>query len=196
MPHFNAAGHETYVCQVCGTVRDAATATPTWRPDVTGSVSAGNVCPACMDAAADADAFSDTYRDFPDDTDAFDGEALDEMNREDAAGYSFEDASAAARRTQPANRPVAAPAAQRPAGFAARFPGTDAVTGHRFAAGTRIVRCPGGYTVAPGVTPAAAVKMAAHWAGPVSLEEHCRRESGGLTGVALTRYINRYYGHG
>jgi DNA-directed RNA polymerase subunit RPC12/RpoP len=29
---------------------------------------------------------------------------------------------------------------------------------------------------------------------PISLHEHCRRESG-LTGVALERYINRHYGH-
>jgi len=32
--------------------------------------------------------------------------------------------------------------------------------------------------------------------GLLSLEEHCRIESGGLTGPALDRYINRYYGHG
>ncbi len=31
---------------------------------------------------------------------------------------------------------------------------------------------------------------------PISLAEHCQRESGGLTGEALKRYINRYYGHG
>lgn len=30
---------------------------------------------------------------------------------------------------------------------------------------------------------------------PISLYEHCRQESGGLTGVALDRYVNRYYGH-
>lgn len=30
---------------------------------------------------------------------------------------------------------------------------------------------------------------------PISLHEHCRRESG-LEGQALTDYINRYYGHG
>ncbi len=29
----------------------------------------------------------------------------------------------------------------------------------------------------------------------IGIVEHCRRESG-LTGPALTRYINRYYGHG
>lgn len=29
----------------------------------------------------------------------------------------------------------------------------------------------------------------------VSLYEHCRRESGGLTGKKLEDYINRYYGH-
>lgn len=28
-----------------------------------------------------------------------------------------------------------------------------------------------------------------------NLYEHCRRESGGLTGKALDEYINRYYGH-
>lgn len=31
--------------------------------------------------------------------------------------------------------------------------------------------------------------------GPVSLYEYCRMESGGLTGVALDQYVNRYYGH-
>jgi len=31
---------------------------------------------------------------------------------------------------------------------------------------------------------------------PLSLHEHCRRESGGLEGDALRRYIHRYYGHG
>lgn len=30
---------------------------------------------------------------------------------------------------------------------------------------------------------------------PISLYEHCRRESG-LEGQALTNYINRHYGHG
>ncbi len=30
---------------------------------------------------------------------------------------------------------------------------------------------------------------------PISLHEHCRRESG-LDGPALERYINRHYGHG
>lgn len=29
----------------------------------------------------------------------------------------------------------------------------------------------------------------------MSLREHCEIESGGLTGAALDRYINRYYGH-
>lgn len=31
--------------------------------------------------------------------------------------------------------------------------------------------------------------------GPLSIIEHCRRESG-LDGTALTEYINRHYGHG
>lgn len=31
---------------------------------------------------------------------------------------------------------------------------------------------------------------------PISLHEHCHRESGGLTGQALDRYVNRHYGHG
>jgi hypothetical protein len=31
---------------------------------------------------------------------------------------------------------------------------------------------------------------------PISLTEYCRQESGGLSGQALTNYINRYYGHG
>jgi DNA-directed RNA polymerase subunit RPC12/RpoP len=32
--------------------------------------------------------------------------------------------------------------------------------------------------------------------GPISVYEHCREESGGLTGRALDNYVNRYYGHG
>jgi len=31
---------------------------------------------------------------------------------------------------------------------------------------------------------------------PISLHDHCCEESGGLTGTALDRYINHYYGHG
>lgn len=31
---------------------------------------------------------------------------------------------------------------------------------------------------------------------PMSLHEHAKIESGGLTGAALDRYIHRYYGHG
>jgi hypothetical protein len=96
MPHFNAAGHDTYICQVCTGIFDAVTATATWRPDITGHVSAGNVCPGCLAAAC-----------------------------------------------KPSGTP-AGPAAA----FAARYAGTDARTGSRFAAGTLIVRCPGGYAVA------------------------------------------------
>ena len=29
----------------------------------------------------------------------------------------------------------------------------------------------------------------------LNLRDHCRIESGGLTGAALDRYISRYYGH-
>ena len=29
---------------------------------------------------------------------------------------------------------------------------------------------------------------------PISLHEHCREESGGLTGRRLDEYVNRYYG--
>lgn len=36
--------------------------------------------------------------------------------------------------------------------------------------------------------------IAKHDNAPLSLYEHCRRESG-LTGAALDRYVNRYYGH-
>jgi len=35
-----------------------------------------------------------------------------------------------------------------------------------------------------------------HDALPITLYEHCRRESGGLEGQALQNYINRHYGHG
>jgi hypothetical protein len=102
MPHFNAAGHDTYICQVCTGIFDAVTATATWRPDVTGNVSAGNVCPGCLEASR-----------------------------------------------KPSGTP-AGPAAA----FAARYAGTDARTGSRFAAGTLIVRCPGGYAVAEASTAA------------------------------------------
>lgn len=40
------------------------------------------------------------------------------------------------------------------------------------------------------------VKGSSQSKGPISLYEHCRIESGGLEGVALDRYINRYYGNG
>jgi hypothetical protein len=30
----------------------------------------------------------------------------------------------------------------------------------------------------------------------LDLRTYCHQESGGLTGRALTKYINRYYGHG
>jgi hypothetical protein len=50
-----------------------------------------------------------------------------------------------------------------------------------------------GHTSAGNVCPSCVQK---HETTPISLAEHCRQESGGLEGVALQRYINRYYGHG
>lgn len=43
MPHFTDDGRDTVLCQVCARVVTAAT----WRPDITGNKSAGNVCKSC-----------------------------------------------------------------------------------------------------------------------------------------------------
>ena len=88
MPHFDKNGNDTVLCQLCGRVVNSAT----WRPDLTGNKSAGNVCSLCV-----------------------------------------------------AN-PVGGRAVRR------------------------------------------------ELEEPIGIYEHCRRESG-LTGAALTRYVNRYYGH-
>lgn len=86
MPHFSKSGHDEVICQKCTRIVDTGKESVDWRPDITGSQSAGNVCGFCV----------------------IEHERSNEV---------------------------------------------------------------------------------------VSLYEHCRRESG-LTGAALDRYINRYYGHG
>lgn len=49
MPHFSdcCPGADTYICQVCGTIHCSNCEPSQWRPDLTGSQSAGNVCPEC-----------------------------------------------------------------------------------------------------------------------------------------------------
>jgi hypothetical protein len=44
MPHFNDAGEDVVLCQVCWGV----TTKPVWRCDITGTKSAGCVCPECL----------------------------------------------------------------------------------------------------------------------------------------------------
>jgi hypothetical protein len=46
MPHFDEQGRDTVICQKCGKVVTEAS----WRPDITGSKSAGNVCATCESA--------------------------------------------------------------------------------------------------------------------------------------------------
>jgi len=49
MPHFSEAGNDTYLCQVCAKVKDSVVdGAPEWRPDLTGSPRAGNVCSECL----------------------------------------------------------------------------------------------------------------------------------------------------
>ena len=91
MPHFSSCceGADEYICQCCGQIKCSRCKPPVWRPDITKSEHAGNVCPTCI------------------------------SNKE----------------TKESARP------------------------------------------------------------PISLYEHCRIESGGLTGKQLDNYINRHYGH-
>lgn len=44
MPHFDENGRDTVICQVCVRIVTEAT----WRPDITGHKSAGNVCNRCL----------------------------------------------------------------------------------------------------------------------------------------------------
>lgn len=54
MPHFDEHGNDVALCQVCG----GDTTKPTWRPDITGSKSAGNVCPRCLERHEEAYVFT------------------------------------------------------------------------------------------------------------------------------------------
>ncbi len=47
MPHFNDQGQDTAICQLCGTI----TTQVKWRPDLTPTKSACNVCQTCQDKA-------------------------------------------------------------------------------------------------------------------------------------------------
>lgn len=48
MPHFDEDGNDTYICQVCAQIKSSVKNPPQWRPDITGSKSAGNVCIGCV----------------------------------------------------------------------------------------------------------------------------------------------------
>lgn len=50
MPHFSESGADMYICQVCGRDLDSEKFPPQWRPDLTGSPRAGNICPSCLGA--------------------------------------------------------------------------------------------------------------------------------------------------
>ena len=48
MPKFCGCGADMYICQVCGRDLCSDDFPPEWRPDITGSASASNVCPDCL----------------------------------------------------------------------------------------------------------------------------------------------------
>lgn len=50
MPHFSSCcpGADEYICQVCGGIRCSGCQPSSWRPDITGHKSAGNICPKCL----------------------------------------------------------------------------------------------------------------------------------------------------
>ena len=52
MPTFSKCcpGADEYLCQVCGRVKCSGCQPSTWRTDITGNKSAGNVCPDCLKA--------------------------------------------------------------------------------------------------------------------------------------------------
>ena len=49
MPHFDEYGGDQWICQKCGGIFDSRDKSE-WRPDITGCISAGNVCPCCVAA--------------------------------------------------------------------------------------------------------------------------------------------------
>lgn len=49
MPTFSAKGNDEYICQICTDILDSVDYPPEWRPDITGSTCAGNVCPTCVE---------------------------------------------------------------------------------------------------------------------------------------------------
>ena len=49
MPHFCECGADTYICQKCARILCSRDYPSTWRPDITGHKSAGNVCPTCLE---------------------------------------------------------------------------------------------------------------------------------------------------
>ena len=50
MPHFSSCcpGADEYICQMCTKIFCIKCNPSSWRPDITGHKSAGNVCPDCL----------------------------------------------------------------------------------------------------------------------------------------------------
>lgn len=48
MPRFSHTGHDMCLCQICGRDVDTGAEQVEWKPEVTGSESAGNVCSKCL----------------------------------------------------------------------------------------------------------------------------------------------------
>ncbi len=50
MPYFSSccSGADEYICQKCGKIKCGKCQPSTWRTDITGHLSAGNVCPTCL----------------------------------------------------------------------------------------------------------------------------------------------------
>ncbi len=48
-PHFDEHGGDEWICQICGQIKNSRVKSE-WRPDITGSKQAGNVCPECLKA--------------------------------------------------------------------------------------------------------------------------------------------------
>lgn len=49
MPLFSDEGHDCVICQTCSRLVDTGVEAITWRPDLTGNESAGNVCESCIE---------------------------------------------------------------------------------------------------------------------------------------------------
>lgn len=47
MSKFSETGHDVVICQRCSRLVDTGAEKVSWRPDITGNESAGNVCEVC-----------------------------------------------------------------------------------------------------------------------------------------------------